>query len=173
MASVLSGPKIVPCFGINGPAREAAEYYCRIFRNARIVNVAPFSEVGQEHHGKKPGEPMLIEMELEGQPFTILNGGPQEPFNMGVSFYVLCEDQREVDYYWKELTANGGQEGPCSWARDKYGVWWQVAPRRLIEMVKEVDSAGKPTAAGKRAMAAMMEMMKIDIAAVEKAYRGV
>ena len=156
---------IWPCIIINDRAEEAARYYVGIFKNSRIVTIARHTEVGQEFHKRAPGEPLLIKMELDGQTFTILNGGPPDRPNMSISFQVMCGTQGEIDHFWKHLSK--GEESACGWCKDQFGVWWQIVPRVFVEMLKESDSPG-----AKRAMAAMMQMGKLDIAALEKAYRG-
>lgn len=161
----LSSNGIWPCITMNDRAEEAARYYVGIFKNSRIVNIARYTEVGQEFHKKNPGDPLLIRFELDGQTFTILNGGPPDVPNMAISFQVMCGTQGEIDHFWKHLSK--GEENVCGWCKDHFGVWWQIAPRVFIEMLKDADSPG-----AKRAMAAMMQMGKLDIAALEKAYKG-
>jgi len=142
--------KITPYLWFNNQAKEAAEFYCSIFDNSKII-----SDSG-----------MLIEFELDGLNFIALNGGPQYQFNEAVSFYVLCNDQKEVDRLWNSLTTNGGSEGNCSWCKDKYGVSWQIVPKRFIEMMK----TGTPEQT-QRVIGAMMKMRKMIIADFEKAFK--
>ena len=163
----ISKQKISPCLWFDGKAEEAAKFYVSIFPNSRIVDTSHYTDVGQEQHGQKPGSVMTVAFELEGQSFLGLNAGPLFKFNESVSFIIYCETQAEVDRYWLALTAGGGEEGPCGWLKDKFGLSWQVTPTKLLEMVtsKEKTKAG-------RAMGAMMKMKKIDIAKIEAAYEG-
>jgi len=163
----ISKQKISPCLWFDGKAEEAAKFYVSIFPNSRIVDTSHYTDVGQEQHGQKPGSVMTVAFELEGQSFLGLNAGPLFKFNEAVSFIIYCETQAEVDRYWSALTAGGGEEGPCGWLKDKFGLSWQVTPTKLLEMVtsKEKTKAG-------RAMGAMMKMKKIDIAKIEAAYEG-
>jgi len=142
--------KITPYLWFNNQAKEAAEFYCSIFENSKIT-----SESG-----------MLIEFELDGTNFIALNGGPQYEFNEAVSFYILCDDQKEVDRLWMSLTTNGGSEGNCSWCKDKYGVSWQIVPKRFIEMMR----TGTPKQT-QRVIGAMMKMKKMIIEDFERAFK--
>lgn len=159
--------KISPCLWFDGKAEDAAKFYASIFPNSRIVHVSHYGEVGREQHGQKRGSVMTVAFELEGQSFLGLNGGPMFKFNESVSFIVYCDTQAEVDRYWSALTAGGGEEGPCGWLKDRFGLSWQVTPTKLLEMVTSKD-----TAKAGRAMGAMMQMKKIDIARIEAAYEG-
>jgi len=163
----ISKQKISPCLWFDGKAEEAAKFYVSIFPNSRIVDTSHYTDVGQEQHGQKPGSVMTVAFELEGQSFLGLNAGPLFKFNESVSFIIYCETQAEVDRYWSALTAGGGEEGPCGWLKDKFGLSWQVTPTKLLEMVTSTEK----TKAG-RAMGAMMKMKKIDIAKIEAAYEG-
>jgi len=160
--------RITPCLWFDDRAEEAADFYTSIFARSRVVNVSRYGEAGQEIHGKPPGSAMTVVFELEGQAFTALNGGPMFKFNEAISFQVSCETQDEVDYYWERLS-EGGDEGAqqCGWLKDKFGVSWQVVPAALLEMIQDsdADKAG-------RTMQAMLQMKKIDIAALRKAYAG-
>lgn len=160
--------KITPCLWFDDQAEEAVEFYTAIFGNSRIVNVARYGEAGRDVHGKPPGTVMTVAFELEGQGFTGLNGGPMFKFNEAISFQVNCETQEEVDYYWDKLS-NGGDERAqqCGWLKDKYGLSWQVVPRVLVEMMSDPD----PEKSG-RAMKAMLQMKKIDIDKLKRAYAG-
>jgi len=163
----LSKQKISPCLWFDGKAEDAAKFYVSIFPNSRIVHTSHYGEVGQEQHRQKPGSVMTVAFELEGQSFLGLNAGPLFKFNESVSFIVYCETQAEVDRYWDALTANGGEPGPCGWLKDRFGLSWQITPTKLLDMVTGPDKAK----AG-RAMGAMMQMSKIDIAKIEAAYEG-
>lgn len=144
-------------------AEEAAEYYCSIFENSRIVSKANYTEAGPG----APGSVMVVEWELDGQRFVGINGGPQFKFSEAISLQVNCKDQAEIDYYWERLTADGGEEGPCGWCKDRYGLSWQVTPTGMDELFADADKDR-----AKRAMEAMFGMKKIDIAALEAAADG-
>src|SRR5689334_20909518 len=131
-------PKIAPCLWFDDQAEAAAEFYTAIFKNSKIVNVTRYGPVGQDIHGKAPGTVMTVAFELDGQPFTALNGGPQFQFNEAISFEVSCETQGEVDYYWDRLTAGGDESAQqCGWLKDKFGVSWQIVPSQLHELLKD------------------------------------
>ena len=155
--------KITPFLWFDGQAEEAANFYISVFPNSKIRRVMLVGDAGP---GPK-GSVLTVEFELDGQPFTALNGGPQYKFNEAVSFVIDCGSQDEVDRYWEKLLDGGGKEIACGWLRDRYGLAWQVTPRILIEMLNDPDE--KKSA---RVMRAMMDMVKIDVSAIEKAYRG-
>ena len=160
--------KITPCLWFDHQAEEAVGFYTAIFENSRILNIARYGEAGQEDHGKPPGSVMTVAFELGGQAFTALNGGPIFRFNEAVSFQVNCETQEEVDYYWEKLSEGGDEKAQqCGWLKDKYGVSWQVVPTLLLEMINDPDSAKS-----QRATEAMLQMRKIDIAGLKRAYAG-
>ncbi|MEP6606107.1 MAG: VOC family protein, partial [Nitrosospira sp.] len=149
-------------------AEEAVEFYTGIFPNSKILIISRYGEAGQEVHGKTAGSVMTIAFELDGQAFTALNGGPMFKFNEAISFQINCETQEEVDYYWEKLSEGGDEKAQqCGWLKDKYGVSWQVVPKVLPEMVSNPDSEKS-----QRAMKAMLQMKKIDIAELERAYAG-
>jgi predicted 3-demethylubiquinone-9 3-methyltransferase (glyoxalase superfamily) len=149
-------------------AEDAAAFYTAIFRNSRIVSLRHYGEVGQEVHDKPAGTVMTVAFELEGQAFTALNGGPVFSFNEAISFQIHCETQQEVDYYWDKLSEGGdAQAQQCGWLKDKYGVSWQVVPTVLIEMLMDPNAAKS-----QRAMEAMLQMKKIDIAQLKRAFAG-
>ena len=152
-------PKITPCLWFDTQGEEAAEFYTSIFPNSRIVDVARYGEAGP----RDAGTVMVVKFELDGQELVALNGGPEFTFDEAISFQIDCADQEEVDRYSEALT-DGGEQGPCGWVKDRFGLSWQVVPARLIELIGDPD-----TERGQRAMAAMLEMRKIDIAAVEAA----
>jgi predicted 3-demethylubiquinone-9 3-methyltransferase (glyoxalase superfamily) len=158
---------ITPCLWFDTQAEEAASFYCSVFKNSRITQVSRYPEAGQEIHKKPPGSVMVVAFEIDGQPFTALNGGPIFKFDEAVSFQVLCETQDEIDYYWSRLTGNGGQEGPCGWLKDKFGLSWQVVPAAIPRMMSDPDSRKCA-----RVMNAFMTMKKLYIAALERAYAG-
>ena len=156
--------RIAPCLWFDSEAEEAARFYKSIFSNSRIVKVSHYGEVGKEIHGRPPGSVMVVAFELDGQPFTALNGGPVFKFNEAISLQVYCETQQEIDHYWDKL-AQGGDKQQCGWLKDKYGVSWQVVPSMIDELVGDPRSPG-----AQKAFAAMMLMKKIDIAALKKAH---
>jgi len=158
--------KITPCLWFDSEAEEAAKLYCAIFKNARISAVSRYPEAGQEVHHKPAGSVMVVEFEIDGQTFTALNGGPNFKFNEAISLQVHCETQAEVDYFWSKLT-QGGEEGPCGWLKDKYGLSWQVVPAAIPKMMTDPDPAKSA-----RVMNAFMKMKKLDIATLERAYEG-
>jgi len=158
--------KITPCLWFDSEAEEAAKLYCAIFKNARISAVSRYPEAGQEVHHKPAGSVMVVEFEIDGQTFTALNGGPNFKFNEAISLQVHCETQAEVDYFWSKLT-QGGEEGPCGWLKDKYGLSWQVVPAAIPKMMTDPDPAKSA-----RVMDAFMKMKKLDIATLERAYEG-
>ena len=160
--------RITPCLWFDDQAEEAAGFYTSIFRNSKIVQVARYGEAGHEAHGKPAGTVMTVAFELDGQTFTALNGGPVFKFNEAVSFQVNCETQDEVDHYWSKLSQGGDAAAQqCGWLKDRYGVSWQIVPRALVEMLTDPD----PGKSG-RVMEAMLQMKKIDIAALKRAYAG-
>jgi predicted 3-demethylubiquinone-9 3-methyltransferase (glyoxalase superfamily) len=156
--------KITPYLWFDGTAEEAAKFYVSIFPNSRIVAVSNYPEAG-------PGEPgtvMVVVFELEGQTFGAINGGTTFKLSEATSFLIDCATQAEIDHYWSRLLEGGGTEQPCGWLKDRYGMSWQVNSQELVE---KVHTSGD-TAAIARVMAAMMEMGKIDLGALERAYAG-
>lgn len=156
--------KIVPCLWFDNQAKEAAEFYVSVFKGSRIVNVSHYTDAGREVHGRPAGSVMTVEFEIAGQRFTALNGGPHFKFNEAISLQVMCEDQAEVDYFWKKLSA-GGEQVQCGWLKDRFGLSWQVVPTQLHELLK----SGDPEQA-RRVMEAMLKMEKIDVRTLEEAY---
>ena len=160
--------RITPCLWFDDQGEEAAQFYCSIFPNSRVGKVSRYGKEGREIHGKPEGSVMTVEFELDGQTFTALNGGPVFKFNEAISLQVHCETQDEVDHYWERLLEGDGAEvQACGWLKDRYGVSWQVVPQALIELVS--DPASEKS---QRAMKAMLQMEKIDIAALRRAYDG-
>jgi predicted 3-demethylubiquinone-9 3-methyltransferase (glyoxalase superfamily) len=156
--------KIKPCLWFDGQAEEAANFYASLLPDSRVDHVL---RAPADYPNGKAGDVLLVEFTLAGQQFQGLNGGPEFSFTEAVSFSVDCEDQAEVDRLWDALTADGGQPVACSWLKDKYGLSWQIVPRRLTELMADPDSVR-----AKRAMEAMMGMVKIDVAALERAVEG-
>ncbi|MFJ3821022.1 VOC family protein [Streptomyces nodosus] len=151
------------CLWFDGRAEEAARHYVSIFKNSAIGRIARSTEAGPV----PAGAVITVDFVANGQRFVALNGGPKFTFNESVSFQIHCDDQEEVDHYWTALTEGGGEPGACGWLKDRYGVSWQVVPRRLIEMLDDPD---REKAA--RAARAMLSMGRLDIAALEQAYAG-
>jgi len=153
-------PKLTPCIWFDTEGEEAAALYTSIFPNSRITKVVPYPEGGM----REAGTVMTVEFELDGKPFTALNGGTQFTPDEAISFQIECADQAEIDHYWSALAADGGEEGPCGWVKDRFGVSWQTVPRRLFELV----DGGDPARA-QRVMTALLDMRKIEIAELERA----
>jgi predicted 3-demethylubiquinone-9 3-methyltransferase (glyoxalase superfamily) len=153
---------IVPCLWMER-AEEAAEFYTSVFRDARVVSMSRYGP----DMPLPEGTVLTAELELNGQPFLLLNGGPGHPFTDAISFQVFCDDQAEIDHYWDGLLAGGGTPVQCGWLTDRFGVSWQVVPTRLMELQSDPDPAR-----AQRAMQAMMGMVKLDIAALEAAADG-
>jgi predicted 3-demethylubiquinone-9 3-methyltransferase (glyoxalase superfamily) len=156
--------KIAPCLWFDGNAKEAVEFYMSIFENSKIVSISRYGKAGAEAAGMPEGTVMAIIFQLEGQEFMALNGGPAFTFSPAISFLVNCQTQEEVDELWDKLSA-GGEAAACGWLRDKYGVSWQIVPTILGEMLQDSDPAK-----AERAMQAMLQMKKIDIETLRRAY---
>lgn len=159
--------RISPFLWFDTQAEEAANFYISIFPNSKITRTTRYPEEAANKIGRDSGSVMTVEFTLDGTEFVALNAGPIFKFTEAVSFVVMCETQAEVDHYWERLTADGGEPGACSWLKDKFGLSWQVQPRRLIELLSDKDSK-----VAERAMNAMMDMTRIDLAALEKAARS-
>ncbi|SRR5258706_14182447 len=158
----MSGKSITPCLWFDNKAEEAAKFYTSIFKDSQIGNISRYGKEGYEIHGQKEGTVLTVDFELNGQPFTALNGGPAFSFNEAVSFQVFCETQDEIDYYWNKFTTNGGQESQCGWVKDKFGLSWQIVPTILPELMRDVTRAGK-------VMAMFLKMKKLDIEKLKEA----
>jgi 2-polyprenyl-6-hydroxyphenyl methylase/3-demethylubiquinone-9 3-methyltransferase len=156
--------KIATCLWFNKNAEEAAKFYAATFPDSRVTAV---HKSPTDYPNGKAGDVLTVEFTVLGQPFVGLNGGPVFTFTEAVSFQVFTDTQEETDRYWNAIVGYGGQEGMCSWCKDKFGLSWQIVPRALTAALADPDKA-----AAKRAMEAMMTMRKIDIAAIEKARRG-
>lgn len=160
--------RITPCLWFADEAEEAARFYTGIFPNSRITMISRFSDVGTEIHHRPPGSVMVAAFELDGHTFTALNGGPMFTFNEAISLQVNCKSQEEIDHYWEKLGEGGDPKArQCGWLKDQYGVSWQIVPDFMEELFVDAESAG-----AKRAMAAMLQMKKIDIAEIRRAYDG-
>ncbi|MEW2546634.1 VOC family protein [Streptomyces sp. NPDC047002] len=156
-------PKLIPNLWFDTNGLEAAEYYVSVFPNSRINRVSHYGEAGPG----VPGTVLTVDFELDGQPYTIINGGPEFTFDEAVSFQIDCADQAEVDAYWDRLVGDGGQEGPCGWLKDKYGLSWQVVPAAMTDLIADQDQARVD-----RAMKAMFTMKKLDLATLLAAADG-
>jgi predicted 3-demethylubiquinone-9 3-methyltransferase (glyoxalase superfamily) len=162
----VSGP-ITPCLWFNTEAEEAAKFYVSIFENSKMGTVSYYSSEGQDIHGKKQGSVMVAEFEINGQTFTALNGGPMFKFSEAISFQVPCETQKEIDYFSAKLTEGGGEQGPCGWVKDKFGLSWQVFPDVMTKMLTDPDRKKVD-----RVTKTFMQMKKFDLAAIQRAYAG-
>jgi predicted 3-demethylubiquinone-9 3-methyltransferase (glyoxalase superfamily) len=154
--------KLTPCLWFNFNAEEAVEHYLGIFKNGKVLEATRYGDAVPALKGKV----LTMRFVLEGQEFLALNAGPQFPFTEAISISVDCADQAEVDRLWARLS-EGGSTGQCGWLKDKFGLSWQVVPRAMVDMLKSPDTAG-----AQRAMAAMMQMTKLDIAALQAAFHG-
>lgn len=155
--------KIIPCLWFDGNGEEAVKFYTAIFPKSRLTDTLLWGDVNPA----KKGQLLTATFELDGQSFMVLNGGPEYKITPAISLIVTCETQEEVDYYWDKLLEGGGQPVQCGWLTDRFGVSWQVTPMPLIRMFQDKDAAKAA-----RAMAAMMKMIKLDIATVKKAFDG-
>jgi predicted 3-demethylubiquinone-9 3-methyltransferase (glyoxalase superfamily) len=151
--------RITPCLWFDTEGEDAAAFYTEIFDNSRILHVTHYGEAGP----RPAGTVMTVDFELDGQPLVALNGGPEFPFTEAVSFQVSCESQGEVDRFWAQLS-EGGEEGPCGWLKDRFGLSWQVVPTVLHELVRDPDPGRS-----QRAVGAMLGMKKLDIEALQRA----
>ncbi len=156
--------KIAPCLWFDNQGEEAARFYVSLFKNSKILNVARYGEAAAKMSGRPPGSLMTVTFQLDGQEFMALNGGPLFKFTEAISLMVYCETQAEVDELWEKLSA-GGEQGPCGWLKDKYGLSWQIVPTVLGEMIQDKDPKKS-----ERVMAALLQMKKLDIAALKRAY---
>lgn len=156
--------KIVPFLWFNNNAEEAMNFYTSIFPNSKVLTVSRYGKEGAEVSGQAEGSVMVASIELNGQRFDLINGGPIYKFSEAISFVINCDDQAEVDHFWDSLTA-GGQEIQCGWLKDKFGVCWQVTPTIMGKLMSDPDKAKSG-----RVMAAMLKMKKIDIAKLQEAY---
>jgi predicted 3-demethylubiquinone-9 3-methyltransferase (glyoxalase superfamily) len=159
----MTAQKITPCLWFDSQAEEAAKFYASVFKNSKIGKISRYGKEGFEIHGRTAGTVMTVEFEIDGQKFVALNGGPHFRFNEAVSFQVHCDTQQEIDYFWSKL-GEGGQEQPCGWLKDKFGLSWQVIPNGLPEMLMDENSEK-----AQRVMRSMLQMRKIDLAALEQA----
>jgi predicted 3-demethylubiquinone-9 3-methyltransferase (glyoxalase superfamily) len=150
---------VTPCLWFDTEGEDAANFYTSVFPNSKIVHVSRYGSAGP----RPEGSVMTVEFELDGTRFTALNGGPNYTFNEAISFQVSCENQEEVDAYWSKLT-EGGEEGPCGWLKDRFGVSWQIVPTALVKLLSDPDKEK-----AQRVMQAMLQMKKIEIGELERA----
>ena len=166
MAVRTTHDKITPCLWFNQQGEEAATFYTSLFPNSKIVERTYWPSGAETHDGKPvpDGTVLTVEFELDGRPYTALNGGPEFTFDEAVSFQISVDSQEELDDLNEKLISNGGEQGPCGWVKDRFGLSWQVVPTQLTKLLADSD-AGR----ARRAMKAMLGMHKIDIAEVERA----
>ena len=155
-------PELTACLWFDTDGEEAAKFYTAVFPNSQITHVSRYGEAGP----RPAGTVMTVSFELDGKPFLALNGGPEFSFSEAISFQVDCKSQQEVDHYWSTLS-EGGEEGPCGWLKDRFGLSWQIVPRRLTELLTDPDGEK-----AQRVMACMLQMKKIEIAELEAAAAG-
>ena len=162
------GQRISPMLWFEDQAEEAAAFYTAIFQNSKVTATTRYTKEAEQAAGRPEGSVMTVAFRLDGQDFTALNGGPHFKFNEAISLVVNCRDQGEVDYYWQRLSEGGDPRSQqCGWLKDKFGVSWQVVPTILVELL-----TGPDPDRGRRAMAAVLEMKKIDVGELERAARG-
>ncbi|MFG3103929.1 VOC family protein [Streptomyces sp. NPDC048182] len=154
----------VTCLWFDGKAEEAARFYTSVFKDSSVGDTTYYPD---DAPGAQAGAALTVDFTANGQRFVGLNGGPEFTFNEAISFQIMCEDQQEVDHYSARLIEDGGEQGPCGWVKDRFGVSWQVVPEAMLRMHRDPDPAK-----AKRVFGAMMQMHKLDIAALEKAYAG-
>jgi predicted 3-demethylubiquinone-9 3-methyltransferase (glyoxalase superfamily) len=155
--------KIVTNLWFDAQAEEAANFYCSLFPDSKVLNITRYGSAGPGPEGQV----MVVDFQLAGQRFTGINGGPEFTFSEAISLLINCDSQEEVDRYWDALLADGGEPSQCGWLKDKYGLSWQVVPREMDEMIASTDAA-----AAQRTMAAMLKMVKLDLAELKRAYAG-
>ncbi|WP_426114317.1 VOC family protein [Pseudomonas sp. DSP3-2-2] len=159
---------ISPCLWFDDQAQQAAEFYTGIFEDSRILGITHYGEAGFEVHGRPAGSVMSVLFELRGEQFTALNGGPLFTFNEAISLQVYCENQEQLDDYWDRLSADGDPNAQqCGWLKDKYGVSWQILPSLLLEKIGSGNASQND-----RVMTAILQMKKLDIATLERAFSG-
>jgi predicted 3-demethylubiquinone-9 3-methyltransferase (glyoxalase superfamily) len=159
--------KLTSCLWFDGQAEDAAKFYVSVFKNAKLGRISHYPNSGQDVHQQPAGKVLVVEFEIEGQQFIALNGGSQFKLSEAISFVVNCDTQAEIDDYWEKLTAGGGEPGPCGWLKDKFGLSWQVTPSKVGDWITDPDPRKSA-----RVFAAVMQMGKLDLAALERAYAG-
>jgi len=161
-------PRISLCLWFDSQAEDAARFYTSLFPNSAIKSISRYSEVGYDIHGRLAGSVMTVEFVLEGQKIVALNGGPLFQINPAMSLMVNCDTQQEIDYYWERLTVDADPvTQQCGWLTDRFGLTWQIVPAQLEQLLADSDSPG-----AQRTMAALLQMKKLDIAALQAAYAG-
>ncbi|MBX3497385.1 MAG: VOC family protein [Parvibaculum sp.] len=160
----LPAREITSCLWYDSEAEEAVKFYMSVFKDAKMGRATRYGEEGHDIHGREAGSVMTVEFEIAGRKFVAINGGPVFKFDEAISFQVHCDTQDEIDYFWSKLS-EGGEEGPCGWLKDKFGLSWQVVPAVLPEMLLDAD-----TAKSQRVVKAFMQMKKFDIEALKQAY---
>jgi predicted 3-demethylubiquinone-9 3-methyltransferase (glyoxalase superfamily) len=160
--------KIAPCLWFDSQAEEAAKFYTSIFKNSKIKQIARYGEAAAQAAGRPEGSVLTVAFELDGQEFTALNGGPIFKFNEAISLMVNCENQDELDHYWNKLSAGGDPKAQqCGWLKDKFGLSWQIVPTVIAKMIGDPDPSKS-----NRVMQALLQMKKLDIRTLQKAYEG-
>lgn len=159
--------KITPCLWFDTQAEEAANFYTSIFKNSKIGQISRYDKASAEVSGRPEGSVLVVSFQLEGQDFMALNGGPVFKFSEAISFSVECKTQEEVDEFWQKLIADGGAESQCGWLKDKFGLSWQIVPSVLNELLSDPDPIKSS-----RVMQAMLQMNKLIIADLQKAYEA-
>jgi len=159
--------KITPCLWFNKNAQEAVDFYKTVFKSLKVKDTSYYTEAARSVGGT-PGDVLTINFEIDGRDFIALNAGPEFQFTEAISLSVDCKDQAEVDELWTKLTADGGEESVCGWLKDKFGLSWQIVPRRLVDMLADKDPKRV-----NRVMEAMLKMRRIEVSELEKAYEGV
>ncbi|MBC9933203.1 VOC family protein [Chitinophaga qingshengii] len=168
MANKIITQRITPHLWFANEAEEAAKFYTSIFQHSSIGNITHYTDAGHDIHGMPAGSVLTVDFTLDGQHFIGLNGGPYFKFNEAVSFMVRCANQEEIDYYWEKLREGGDPKADqCGWLKDKFGLSWQVAPVQLEEMLMDKDKDRLS-----RVMNAIFKMKKIELKAIEEAYRA-
>jgi predicted 3-demethylubiquinone-9 3-methyltransferase (glyoxalase superfamily) len=160
--------KIIPFLWFDDKAEEAVNFYTSIFKNSKIESLVRYNEVGAAASGRAKGSVMTAAFQISGQKFVALNGGPHFKFTEAVSFVINCDTQEEVNYYWEKLSEGGDEKAQmCGWLKDKFGLSWQIVPTVLPKLLQDKDAAKS-----QKVMQAMLQMKKIEIAELEKAYNG-
>ena len=159
--------KITPCLWFNKNAQEAVDFYKTVFKSLKVKDTSYYTEAARSVGGT-PGDVLTINFEIDGRDFIALNAGPEFQFTEAISLSVDCKDQAEVDELWTKLIADGGEESVCGWLKDKFGLSWQIVPRRLVDMLADKDPKRV-----NRVMEAMLKMRRIEVSELEKAYEGV
>ncbi|HTX67316.1 MAG TPA: VOC family protein [Opitutaceae bacterium] len=159
-------PRLTPFLWFGGNAHRAAKYYVSIFPRSKIKSVLRYDAASAQASGRPKGSVLTVGFELDGQPFTALNGEPVFKFTEAISFVVHCRTQREVDWYWRKLSA-GGKPGHCGWLKDRFGVSWQIVPDEMLKLLGDRDPEKS-----RRVMAALIRMTKLDLAVLRRAHRG-